>query len=193
MTEVDPQSLEGRYFQWLYGMVGALTDRNESHSHWILAEQLYNTVFTWFVPNDHNRAADGGRLRDDFCDIVGSWEDSRIMFEPCNMFEMLIALARRIDYETAGDTVDDAGVGIWFWRMLENAGLAKYTDAVYCDNPRAEIEVAEILENLLERRYDRNGKNGGLFPLHAPRLDQRKVELWYQMSAYLLENCDIAD
>lgn len=193
MTEVDPQSLEGRYFQWLYGMIGAVTDRNESHSHWLLAEQMYNTIFEWYVPNDDNRASDGTMLRDDFCDIVGSGEDSKILFEPCNVLEMLLALAKRIDFETAGDTVDDAGIGLWFWRMVGNAGLAGYTDAVYCENPNAAEEVAERLNVILQRRYDRNGRGGGLFPLHAPRLDQRKVELWYQMSAYLLENCDIAD
>ena len=29
---------------------------------------------------------------------------------------------------------------------------------------------------------------GGLFPLKRPRVNQRRVEVWYQMSEYLMEN-----
>ena len=39
----------------------------------------------------------------------------------------------------------------------------------------------------VERRYKRSGE-GGLFPLKNAAKDQRKVEIWYQLSSYLLEN-----
>ena len=193
MPGTNVLSLEDQYFQWLYGMIGAVSDRNPSHSHWMLAEQLYRKEFRWFIPNDDNRAADGRALRDDFCDLVGSWAESRIIFEPCNMLEMLIGLSRRIDYEVAGSTLDDTGVGVWFWRMLENVGLKQFTDSRYLDGDFVDTAVDSVLENLIERRYDRNGHYGGLFPLHVPCADQREVELWYQASSYLLENSDIAD
>jgi hypothetical protein len=47
--------------------------------------------------------------------------------------------------------------------------------------------VNQILTNLVERTYQKNGK-GGLFPLKQPAKDQRRVEIWYQMAAYLNEN-----
>jgi hypothetical protein len=31
---------------------------------------------------------------------------------------------------------------------------------------------------------------GGLFPLKMPKVNQRRVEIWYQMSAFIEENFD---
>jgi hypothetical protein len=40
----------------------------------------------------------------------------------------------------------------------------------------------------LNRRLYTTSGYGGLFPLEEPKEDQRKVEIWYQMMAYLGEN-----
>jgi hypothetical protein len=37
------------------------------------------------------------------------------------------------------------------------------------------------------RTYDRRG-HGGLFPLQRSNRDQRRVEIWYQLSEYLLQD-----
>ena len=52
------------------------------------------------------------------------------------------------------------------------------------------LEVKAAVECLLERRYLEDG-DGGLFPLKCPRKDQRRVEIWYQMSAWVIENYPI--
>lgn len=80
------------------------------------------------------------------------------------------------------DQMDNWDVLYWFWKILENAGLEKYTDEQF-----DEWKVYQILDDIVDRRYNRNGF-GGLFPLRKPKKDQRKVELWYQMCAYLVEN-----
>jgi hypothetical protein len=58
------------------------------------------------------------------------------------------------------------------------------------------IDNLELLPNSLnykklavlnKREYFPSGK-GGLFPLENPREDQTKVEIWYQMHAYVMEN-----
>jgi len=187
MTATD---LETRYFKWLYHHIGSLKDPNPSHGHWLLAEQLHKTTFNWFVPNDDNRSSDGLSLRDDFCDEVGSWGPGRHIHDPCSMLEMLIALAKRTDYE-ADDLGMGEGIGEWFWTLMTNVGLRKFTDEVYLrGRQETELHVQEILNNLIERKYEADGR-GGLFPLSHPQRDQRTVELWYQMSDYLLENSNI--
>jgi hypothetical protein len=40
------------------------------------------------------------------------------------------------------------------------------------------------MERCVWRTYEPNGV-GGFFPLENPNEDQREVELWYQMSAYV--------
>ena len=60
-----------------------------------------------------------------------------------------------------------------------------YTDEVYS---RGEWEnIDEILNKFIDRTYRASGY-GGLFPLRHSKEDQRKVEIWYQMAAYLIEN-----
>jgi hypothetical protein len=49
-----------------------------------------------------------------------------------------------------------------------------------------ESTIRERAERMVARGYDENG-NGGLFPLKNPKEDQRKVEVWMQLNAYIIE------
>jgi hypothetical protein len=67
--------------------------------------------------------------------------------------------------------------------MVENLNLKQFTDR----EPLPVSVVDETLQRVIFRTYTSSGF-GGLFPLkHAPD-DQRRVELWYQMCSYLLED-----
>jgi hypothetical protein len=66
--------------------------------------------------------------------------------------------------------------------MLENLDLCQYNDRV--NLPEDKIE--ETLDRVIWRTYNFNGR-GGIFPLRRPRQDQRDVELWYQLNAYIIE------
>jgi hypothetical protein len=69
---------------------------------------------------------------------------------------------------------------------MGNVGLDKFTDENYLDfDGREMIEI--ILEKIVSRSYHRNGR-GSLFPLKHHKKDMRKVELWYQMAEYFMEN-----
>ena len=176
-----------RYFEWLYNHIGG--SGNPLWTYWRLAEQLHNIEFTYFVPNDDNRARDGLMLRDEFCDHVGSWGDYKHLHDPCTVLEMLIALAKRADYEADGLGIA-TGLDAWFWEIVSNIKLDSYSDAAYlADAVYAKRRVSEIISDVLERRYDPNG-HGGLFPLRVSRENQRNVEIWYQLSAYIIENGD---
>ena len=74
----------------------------------------------------------------------------------------------------------------WFWRLMENIGVEKYTDEVFYDE-FAPVIIEQILNRIIDRTYLRTGK-GGFFPMKKSKKDQRKVELWYQMNEYLVEN-----
>jgi hypothetical protein len=46
--------------------------------------------------------------------------------------------------------------------------------------------VNDILYALIWRTYDPDG-SGGFFPLLHSKKDQRQIEIWYQMHAYVRE------
>lgn len=172
-------TLDDRYFEWLYGLIGAVRNRNPARSYWLFAKQLYSKEFVWLVPNDDNRVEDGKELRYEFLAEQGTDEvDPEWMDLGCSMLEMLVALAHRASFDTGKDP------GEWFWLLMQNAGLSGFNDKAY--SAAAEKEIDEKLERIIYRTYAPNGK-GGLFPLHNPTRDQRKVELWYQMAEYIME------
>lgn len=168
------------YLEWLYGEVANVRTRSRSRTYWDLLRQMYKTEFVWWVPNDDNRAADGKDLRYEFIDACGLQTiDDEWMEMGCSILEMLVALSRGAAFETDGHAHE------WFWQFIENLGLEQFTDIRY--NERASRHVASVLDALIWRLYSSNG-HGGLFPLHDPPHDQREVELWYQLNAYLMEH-----
>lgn len=170
------------YFQWLCEKIRV---DEPDHSYWILAKELFNTEFYSLVPNDFNRESDGVELRRDYMFDSGIWLMD--CTDPCNMLEMLIALADKIDGLLSTDEKEDQSY-IYFWEMITNLGLDVITDEDY--GKYGPFYIRERLEKLLERKYTMKGK-GGLFPMKYSKKDQRKIEIWYQMQEYLLENYPI--
>jgi hypothetical protein len=94
----------------------------------------------------------------------------------CSMLEMLVGLSRRLVDLTEGEPRD------WFWHILRNLELADHNDSVSYNQQ----DVDDILDRVIWRTYEPDGR-GGLFPLKNAQEDQRKVEIWYQFCAYILE------
>lgn len=182
---------EEQYFRWLYSQVGFLNNPDPTRGYILLAEQLHNKEFVWSVPNDDNRAEEGRSLREEFLDeaplrkndwfgrsrSVESW-----MQEPCSMLELLIVLARNLAFQTYIDGQTNLA-GDWFYIMLENLDI-RINDDQYSEHLAHKIN--DTLEVVINRTYSPNGQ-GGLFPVSNPQKDFRNVELWFQMSAYVLE------
>jgi len=149
----------------------------------MLVKQLYSREFVWLIANDDNRCADGKDLRELFVTELGFDKvDPNWMDLGCSMLEMLIALAKRAAYES------DKSEGDWFWIFMQNMGIRKFNDAYYKNAEKAALlEIDDAIQRVVWRTYSPDGE-GGLFPLRHPSEDQRRVELWYQLSAYLLEN-----
>jgi hypothetical protein len=177
-----------KYFDFLCDIV----DDERSHNYDLLLAELHLIEFQPQVPNDDNRASDGLQLRERFIDEgglhalpLGQWPRLGLPDGPCTLLEMLIGLSIRLEFETAQSKWEKTPKE-WFWILLDNLGVG------WCDNTsyqqfKSSGELAYRLECLVNRKYKNNGE-GGLFPLKNPQKDQRTVEIWYQMSAYILEN-----
>lgn len=170
--------LDELYFTWLYSQVGDVEIADPSKTYWNLLRLLFKKEFVWVIPNDDNRLEDGRDLRIEFLvDERIEDEDSDWMHMGCSMLEMLVALSRRLSFEAEGEPKE------WFWHMMKNLNFDKYADT----HKIIDREVDDALDKVIWRTYRRNGL-GGLFPLKKSAEDQRNVEIWYQLSAYLLEN-----
>lgn len=174
-------SLDEEYFIWLYSQVGSVKLRNRSRTHWSLLRDLHSKEFVWVVLNDDNRAEDGRLLRFEFLGDDKGWpkRETKLWLDlHCSMLEMMIALGRRLSFEAGGEP------SVWFWHLIETLDLSQYTDRIYDEESSRKVD--EILERVIWRTYGPDGA-GGMFPLQNPQEDQTKVEIWYQLSAYLLE------
>lgn len=171
--------LDERYLDWLYDQVARVKTRSRVRNHRKLFRQLQETIFVAIVANDENRIEDAKDLRYEFLgqneDVQG---DPDWMRSPCTMLELLIILSRQLGFEM------DEDPKIWFWHLIEVLELEQFNDREYDDH--AEEAIGKTLDRVIWRNYEPNGQ-GGLFPLRRPDRDQRNVELWYQLNAYLLE------
>lgn len=175
---------KNRYLDFLCKIVG------REYGYEQLLAHLHRIEFYSLVPHDDNRGLDGEQLREQFLDEVGPQGSSSLPNGPCTVLEMLIGVAKRLEFDLAGGRYERSS-GEWFWVLIDNLQLESCDDLIY-EHPHggAEQEVDEKIRILLERGYDTDGE-GGLFPLRDPRKDQRRVEIWYQMSAWVIENYPI--
>ena len=168
------------YFGILCDLVG-LDGPVEQCGYFELLYQLYRTEFYYSVPNDDNRALDGVRLRDKY--------GFPAVDMPCNLFEMLVALAIRCDDDILYSAEEGDRSKDWFWMMLTNLGLNKFKDRSF-GKAWGNDDITKICDDFMDRKYSYDGV-GGLFPLRGANKDQTKVEIWYQLSAYLLEHPEL--
>lgn len=176
-----PKSLDEAYLDWLCVKVSTPRQRRSTavRTFWKLLKQFHDKEFFWLVANDDNRILDGLELRNQFmdeCHIRLTEDDDEWASAGCSMLELLIGLSRRLS------ELDGGELRVWFWQLVENLGLHQFDDRIPWDWE----DVDEALSTVIWRTYAPDG-HGGLFPLEHPDTNQREVELWYQLNAYLLE------
>ena len=177
---MNDEPLDELYFKWLVAQVANIRLKNPTLTNWYVLEHLFKAEFVWRIRNDDNRVEDGKELRSEFLEAHPDVQADRDWLgQGCSFLEMLIALSRRLTFQTEGISPAE-----WFWHLLENANL-RISDRDY-ESGRLGMFVNQVLQMLNNRTYDRNGR-GGLFPLRDTEVDQTRVELWYQMNYYLLE------
>jgi hypothetical protein len=167
---IEMNALDYRYFDWLISQI-KLPSNQKTYNE--LFSRMYDLEFVWTVPNDGNRVQDGLDLRPEF--LNGARQ--RLSLGGVSILEVLIALSRRLAFNAGGDPET------WAWRLIKNLRLNKMADPL---TDGQSVRVEEALEALVWRTYQPDGQ-GGFFPLRYPTMDQTKVEVWYQMHAFINE------
>lgn len=166
------------YLDWLFALVESA---RPGQTFLYLFRALHRTKFSADprVPLDSNRVSEALNIRAEFFrdshikDIEHTEEDR------VSMLELLIQLA----YDMGEITSRENNVPSYFFELLENLGIC-IPDEEYTNIDAMDAYVYSVLQKVIKRRYKRNGL---LFPLQHANRDQREVELWFQMQAYLLE------
>lgn len=174
------------YFNYLCGKIDS--EEFDQNAYIFLLKQLFRTTFVVRVEMDENRAADGRMIREDFVYDQEYDSDFGALDMPCTILELLIGIAIRMDFDTCEAFDKDDHVPHFFALLIRNLGLDGFDDDAYSASMRAVSgKVNKILNDFCYRAYEPDGK-GGLFPLKNPGCDQREVEIWNQMFAYIDEN-----
>lgn len=170
------ETLNEQYLVWLYARIGSVDETRSAKTYWHLLSRLFIKEFVWLVPNDDNRVEDGRYIRHEFLEEMGLAEVSTDWLGAgCSVLEMLMGVANRLAFEA------DRTPTLWFWEILANLGLSGFNDVTF-----NEKRVDGIIDKLIWRNYKPNGQ-GGMFPLQRPEEDQRDIEIWRQVNAYLQE------
>lgn len=108
-----------------------------------------------------------------------------------NVFEVIVALAKRMDLDLLYDVSKGRQTGIHIMEMLSSIGLEGYSSVPGSDGEMVpswnDKDLDETVERLLDRTYSETGE-GGLFTLSDAPWDAREKEIWEQMNQWIKEN-----
>lgn len=197
--------IKNDYFIFLSMLAfGRLDDEGRQKGNAVL-RRIHSKEFYELVPHDNNRGEDGKIFRELFIlrkYISGYAQIEDSLAGPCTVLEMMLGVANKMSEtlsvggsmdnlfpEEGGYSREEIMLKTCFWTLMRNLGLEDIDNQKYFE-PGVEEKVDDIIEVLLTRKYTYGGE-GGLFPLLTSLGDQRKVEIWYQMQAYLMENNEI--
>lgn len=169
-----------KYYKWL-----SETFCNKKIYSFLL-QCLWDKEFYFLIKEDENRLIDGLYLRYLFAEEFQiNHKKINDQLGKCRVLEILIALSNKgisaISYEKTKITQQD-----FFWIMIQNLKLIQFTN-LFCVENDGLNEIDDILSRFLDRKYAKNGENGGLFPLKSSAFNQKKREIWLQMNDFILE------
>ena len=173
------------YYDWLVDLTNnwcVLYSGRGDYYH--LMEYLFDRQFVWEMMMDGNRAQDGVETRFQYVEQTDEYDYRDVylyLTHPCNVLEMMAALARRCEDHIMGDPSQRDNSARWFWEMICSMHLDKMTDDRF-----DEAYVDEVVTDMIDRNYAKNG-DGGLFTIHDNSKDMRYVDIWCQLNWYLNE------
>ena len=163
------------YYNWLCSLIDNPNEEGLIDDNQDVLEALYNKVF-YVHPDilmDENRVSDGLSLRRRF-EYEKGLRFYNFHTSDCTLLELMVALSIRCEEEILGN----GDQTYLFWCMIDNLELRGCTDEGFIDY---------ILNNLINRKYEKTGKNGCLFRVKFPQKSLDEVEIWYQMCWYISE------
>ena len=172
------------YFKWLIKRLNVPEEETNMKRLGELDLKKLGTIpFKYTIHTDYNREFDAKKLRTEY---YGEDLPDYILKSPASVLEVLVGLSIRMCEEVLGDDTS------WdlFCLMLLNLGI--YNKDVVGSTPCRgwchDEDIPGIVDKWLNREFDFNGV-GSPFPLkrNDEGLDQRKIDIWQQLSLYLDE------
>lgn len=151
----------------------------------LLLNCLFNIPFKSFIAMDDNRIEDALYMRKECIDseIGRRYDVSSVEDRYVSVFEVLFALSKRMENDFLCDPMEEIDHSRdHFWLFLRNLGVEKYSNDNFL-----ETNVREKVEKWVRREYRKDGF-GSIFPVRRPKKDMRTLQIWDQMSVYILEN-----
>lgn len=174
-------NIKNQYFDWLYEQIKHPSHLYSSSSAHSITMKLYEINFEYDNDSDANRYFDGISLRYHY-GLDHGYNEATIRVNldnrPCSVFEMMVALAKRIE-EIMLDPSKGDRTSEWFWYMMENLGF--YPNDPTCADSDYISSVIECFHN---KEYGPDGV-GGLFYIENPHEDLRTVPIWTQANWYV--------
>lgn len=169
------------YLNWLHSLVESA---RPGKTFLLLFKELHRTTFRADpkVPLDENRIVDALAIKKQFLvDVLMNPEEDDDI-NRVSVLEILILLAHNMGEITS----NESNIPQYFFDLIGNLGI-EIPDEDYYPYDDVNHKVYTVVMRFIKRRYNYNGL---LFPLKNPHKDQRTVELWFQMNAYLIEQED---
>lgn len=172
-----------KYFDWLSGIVWDRQRKFGVNYHRFFVF-LFHAPYIPRFETDEARASDGIAMRYRYADANGLLyydieKDLNVKGEPCNMLEMMVGFASRIETHILSDNDYGDRTGQWFWEMVMSLGFRTMDDHRFDEN-----KAWEIIDKFNAGDFLPNG-SGSLFMTNNPSVDMRKLDVWYQMQNWL--------
>ena len=169
------------YVYYLYRIV-----QNGGENHRKLCVELFKNRFfiTRSAPKrDVDREKDGLELRKEW---PNDSLDGEFHIIPCTILEMIIGISKRMSEQLMDEDGEDK-TAQYFWEIIGNLGLDCWDDDNFgWETGLAQKKIAKTCEILCKRQYNPDGTGGGMFPMPGVfGINQKKMEIWYQMQEYI--------
>lgn len=167
--------LDKEYREWFIDQLNVI----DGLDYGPLLCELFDVEFYSLVKYDEDRGADGMALRDVWAKEIG-YRD-RFDFGPPKLLEVLVGIAKRIEFQIFGSQyIDEWDYVKIFWDLIWNLGLKD----MHGDLSKRDCDTfLERCDTFLERC----DKNVTLFCIKNDHRDMRKLPLWTQMGLYVNE------
>ena len=171
--------LKQSYFEYL---VDYICDKRHKRSSYLpVLDLLHGIPFVVVVEMDDQRMSDGLYLRERYLQKIDKYDQLDIFEEDkASVLEVLIGIAQRLEFQVGDGMIGDH-TAEKFWELLANLDIEKYDSRRYFP-----LEIKEKVRNWMLRKYDFYG-NGSIFPVKRCEKDMRELQIWDQMSVYVME------
>lgn len=174
------------YYRWLISLIDPPASvYSKIRQHGILLFAFWRHDYFWFdryEQSEEDRANDGKLLRERFMMDFDA-PPSMVPQGPCNVLEMMVAFAIRID-----NTVHDWQIGSHPWDWVEmfitNLGLSDLTDDDI--RPSDDGFITAKLEKWMSHNIGPKGERG-LFRFKKPNLAIDNMTNWDMMQKWVTE------